>query len=155
MFLDELWQQMQRRKQRRTKSKSNSDHRRPNRQLARPGRLTSGFRPVCSLQDSSVRLLKLADDTTVIFLIYNDDGWDRCRVEEEQLAVFCNLELNALRSGGDLSSTDLNRDAHTDTAVEKAQQRLFFLLPAVASEHQSIQEKFTSWTIKTASQLSP
>ena len=54
----------------------------------------------CTSKDPSVKLLKFADDTTVIGLIRNGDE-SAYRLEVEQLAVWCsynNLELNTLKT---------------------------------------------------------
>ncbi|KAI7806272.1 hypothetical protein IRJ41_003060 [Triplophysa rosa] len=54
----------------------------------------------CTAQDPSVRLLKFADDTTLIGLIQDGDE-SAYRQEAEQLAVWCshnNLELNTLKT---------------------------------------------------------
>ncbi len=54
----------------------------------------------CTSKDPSVKLLKFADDTTVIGLI-KDGDMSACRQEVEQLAVWCslnNLELNTLKT---------------------------------------------------------
>ncbi len=54
----------------------------------------------CTSNDSSVKLLKFADDTTVICLIKDGDE-SAYRQEVEQLAVWCshnNLELNTLET---------------------------------------------------------
>ncbi len=107
----------------------------------------------CTSKDPSVKLLKFADDTTVISLI---------RQEVEQLAGWCslnNLELNTLKTVeiivdfrrnpppipqltimdstvaavesfrflGTTISQDLKWDNHIDSIMKKAQQRLYFL----------------------------
>ncbi len=57
----------------------------------------------CTSKDPSVKLLKFADDTTVIGLIKDGDE-SAYRQEVELLAVWCclnNLELNTLNSGDD------------------------------------------------------
>ncbi len=54
----------------------------------------------CTSKDPSVKLLKFADDTTVIGLIKDGDE-SAYRQEVEQLAVWCslnNLELNTLKT---------------------------------------------------------
>ncbi len=54
----------------------------------------------CTSKDPSVKLLKFADDTTVIGLIQDGDK-SAYRQEVEQLAVWCshnNLELNTLKT---------------------------------------------------------
>ncbi len=53
----------------------------------------------CTSKDPSVKLLKFADDTTLIGLI-QDRGESAYRQEVEQLAVWCslNLELNTLKT---------------------------------------------------------
>ncbi len=59
---------------------------------------------VCTSRDSSVKLLKFADDTTLIGLIQDGDESDYCQVklqEVKELAVWCNLnnlELNLLKT---------------------------------------------------------
>ncbi len=56
----------------------------------------------CTSKDTSVKLLKFADDTTVIGLIKDSDE-SAYRQEVEQLAVWCslNLELNTQNCGDD------------------------------------------------------
>ncbi len=52
----------------------------------------------CTSKDPSVKLLKFADDTTLICLIQDGDESERYRQEIKELAVWCslnNLELNA------------------------------------------------------------
>ncbi len=106
----------------------------------------------CTSKDPSVKLLKFADDTTVIGLIQ----------EAKELAVWCslnNLELNTLKTVemivdfrrkppalppltimnstvtavesfrflGTTISQDLKWDNHIESIVRKAQQRLYFL----------------------------
>ncbi|KAI2661128.1 putative RNA-directed DNA polymerase from transposon BS [Labeo rohita] len=90
-------------------------------QLVRLGKLTSGTRTIstgapqgcvlspllfslytndCTSKDSSVKLLKFADDTTVIGLIQDDDK-SAYRQEAEQLSLWCshnNLELNTFKT---------------------------------------------------------
>ncbi|MCI4375229.1 hypothetical protein PGIGA_G00106870 [Pangasianodon gigas] len=58
------------------------------------------YRNDCTSKDPSVKLLKFADDTTVIGLIQDGDE-SAYRQEVEQLAVWCshnNLELNTLKT---------------------------------------------------------
>ncbi|KAI3375962.1 hypothetical protein L3Q82_016498, partial [Scortum barcoo] len=89
--------------------------------------------------DPNVKLLKFADDTTVIGLIR--DG-ERLRTDGkvEQLAFWCsqnNLELNTLQNCGDDSglqkflgstiSQDLKWESNMDTIRKKAQQTMHFL----------------------------
>ncbi|KAL0147687.1 hypothetical protein M9458_056996 [Cirrhinus mrigala] len=90
-------------------------------QLVRLGKLTSGIRTIstgapqgcvlspllfslytndCTSKDSSVKLLKFADDTTVIDLIRDGDE-SAYRQEVKQLSLWCshnNLELNTLKT---------------------------------------------------------
>ncbi len=80
-------------------------------QLVRLGKLTSQgcvlspllfslYTNDCTSKDPSVKLLKFADDTTVIGLIKDGDE-SAYRQEVEQLAVWCslnNLELNTLKT---------------------------------------------------------
>ncbi|KAL0150388.1 hypothetical protein M9458_054205 [Cirrhinus mrigala] len=90
-------------------------------QLVRLGKLTSGTRTIstraprgcvlspllfslytndCTSKDPSVKLLKFADDTTVIGLIWDGDE-SAYRQEVEQLSLWCshnNLELNTLKT---------------------------------------------------------
>ncbi|KAL0162157.1 hypothetical protein M9458_041553 [Cirrhinus mrigala] len=107
----------------------------------------------CTSKDPSVKLLKFADDTTLIGLI--QDGEESAyRQEVEQLAVWCslnNLELNMLKQRnppalpplsimdstvaavetfkflGSIISRDLKWDTHIDSIAKMAQQRLYFL----------------------------
>ncbi|KAL0151483.1 hypothetical protein M9458_053269 [Cirrhinus mrigala] len=76
----------------------------------------------CTSKDPSVKLLKFADDTTVIGFIRDSDE-SAYRQEVKELAVWCshnNLELNKLKM-------DLKWVTHIDSIVKKAQQRLYFL----------------------------
>ncbi len=123
------------------------------------------FSPHCSspstpttahLKTTSVKLLKFADDTTIIGLIQDGDE-SAYRQEVEQLAVWCSvkkLELNTLKTVetivdfrrnppalmnstvttvesfrflGTTISQDLKWDIYIDSIVRKAQQRLYFL----------------------------
>ncbi len=57
----------------------------------------------CTSKDPSVKLLKFADDTTLICLIQDDDE-SAYRQEVKELAVGCslnNLEINTLKTGDD------------------------------------------------------
>ncbi len=112
----------------------------------------------CTSKDPSVKLLKCADDTTLIGLIQDGDE-SAYRQEVKELAVWCslnNLELNTLKTVeiildfrrnppapppsthhhehgsfrflGTTSSRDLKWDNHIESIVKKAQQRLYFLL---------------------------
>ncbi len=108
----------------------------------------------CTSKDPSVKLLKFADDTTLIGLIQDSDE-SAYRQEVKELAVWCslnNLELNTLKTVemivdsppltimdstvtavesfrflGTTISQDLKWDIHIDSIVRKAQQRLYFL----------------------------
>ncbi|KAK0148957.1 putative RNA-directed DNA polymerase from transposon BS [Merluccius polli] len=106
----------------------------------------------CTSGDPSVRLLKFADNTTVIGLIRDGDE-SAYRREVEQLALWCgqnNLELNKLKTVEMtvdfrrspptlppltiLNSTvccgnlqDLKWSPNIDTVIKKAQQRMYFL----------------------------
>ncbi len=105
----------------------------------------------CTTKDPSVKLLKFADDTTLISLIQDGDE-SAYRQEVKELAVWCslnNLELNTLKtvemiveiSGepphspscaapqflGTTISHDLKWDSHIESIVKNAQQRLYFL----------------------------
>jgi len=54
----------------------------------------------CTAKDPSVKLLKIADDTTVICLIHNGNE-SAYRLEVDQLTVLCShnfLELNMLKT---------------------------------------------------------
>ncbi len=111
----------------------------------------------CTSKDPSVKLLKFADDTTLI----QDDDESAYRLEVKELAVWCslNLELNTLKTVemivdfrrnppalppltimnstgtavesfkflGITISQELKWDNHIESIVKKAQQRLFFL----------------------------
>ncbi|KAK3537446.1 hypothetical protein QTP70_010415 [Hemibagrus guttatus] len=112
----------------------------------------------CTSTDPSVKLLKFADNTTVIGLIQDSDE-SAYRQEIEQLAAWCslnNLELNTLKTVemivdfrrntpltimnstvptvesfrflGTTISQDLKWDNHIDSIIKKVQQRLYFLL---------------------------
>ncbi len=116
--------------------------------------LFSQYTNDCTSKDPSVKLLKFADDTTLVGLIQSSD-------EVKELAVWCslnNLELNTLkivemivefrsntpalspltivnstvtsvesfRFLGTIISQDLKWDNHVDSIVKKAQQRLYF-----------------------------
>ncbi len=66
-------------------------------QLVRLGKFSSND---CTSKDPSVKLLKFADDTTVIGLIQDGDE-SAYRQEVKELAVWCslnNLELNTLKT---------------------------------------------------------
>ncbi len=97
------------------------DHQLPDRQAARLGKFSSSTRTIsnwsssglCSLptafsctrmnwasKDPSIKLLKFADDNTLIGLIQDSDK-SAYRLEVEQLAVWCNLnnlELKTLKT---------------------------------------------------------
>ncbi len=106
----------------------------------------------CTSKDPSVKLLKFADDTTLIGLIQDGDE-SAYRQEAKELAVWCslnNMELNTLKTVemimdfrrtpqlsvtavesfrflGTTISQDLKWDTHIDSIVKKAQQRMYFL----------------------------
>ncbi len=111
----------------------------------------------CTSKDPSVKLLKFADDTTLIGLIQDSDE-STYRQEVKELAVWCslnNLELDTLKTVemivdfrrnppalppltimnstvtfrflGTTISQDLKWDNHIDPIVRKAQQWLYFL----------------------------
>ncbi len=111
----------------------------------------------CTSKDPSVKLLKFADDTTVIGLIQDGDE-SAYRQEVEQLAVWCshnNLELNMLKTvemivdfrrnppallpliimdstvaaveSFKFLGTTISQDLKWDTHIDSAQQRLYFL----------------------------
>ncbi len=102
----------------------------------------------CTSKDPSVKLLKFADDTTLIGLIQDGDE-SAYRQEVKELAVWCslhNLELNMLKTVEmfvDFRRTpppatsfrflvatisqDLKWDNHIDSIVKKAQQRMYLL----------------------------
>ncbi|KAL0148144.1 hypothetical protein M9458_056546 [Cirrhinus mrigala] len=101
----------------------------------------------CTSKDPSVKLLKFADDTTVIGLIKDGDE-SAYRQEVDQLAV-CGDDhrlqeeppalppltimdstvatVESFRFLGTNISQDLKWDNHIDSIVKKAQQRLYFL----------------------------
>ncbi|KAL0169001.1 hypothetical protein M9458_037223, partial [Cirrhinus mrigala] len=110
----------------------------------------------CTSKDPSVKLLKFADDTTLIGLI--QDGEESAyRQEVEQLAVWCSLNnlktvemiidfrrnppalpplsimdstvaaVKTFKFLGSIISRDLKWDTHIDSIAKKAQQRLYFL----------------------------
>ncbi|KAL0149701.1 hypothetical protein M9458_054984, partial [Cirrhinus mrigala] len=82
----------------------------------------------CTSKDPSVKLLKFADDTTLISLI-NDGEESAYRQEVKELAVWCshnNLELNKLKTVETFSG-NIQWDNYIDLIVTKAQQRLYFL----------------------------
>ncbi len=114
----------------------------------------------CTSKDPSVKILKFADDTTLIGLIQDSDDESAYRREVKELAVWCslnNLELNTIKTVeiivdfrrntllspthhystvtavesfrflGTTISQDLKWDNHIESAVKKAQQRLYFL----------------------------
>ncbi len=114
----------------------------------------------CTSKDPSVKLLKFADDTTLIGLIQDGDE-SAYRQEVKELAVWCslnNLELNTLKTVemimdfrrnppalppltimnstfrflGTTISQDLKWDNHIYSIVKKAQQ--MFVLPLPAEE---------------------
>ena len=111
----------------------------------------------CTSRDPSVKLLKFADDTTIIGLIRDGDE-SSYRQEVEQLALWCgqnNLELNTLKTVemtvdtlrkppitilnnpvsavetfrflGSTISQDLKWAPNIDSIVKKAQHRMYFL----------------------------
>ncbi len=107
----------------------------------------------CTSKDPSVKLLKFADDTTLIGLIQDGDE-SAYRQEVKELAVWCSLnnpELNTLKTVEMIvdfrrnppalphspswtalwlqwsHSTVMQWDNHIDSIVRKAQQRLYFL----------------------------
>ncbi|KAL0164970.1 hypothetical protein M9458_040723, partial [Cirrhinus mrigala] len=114
--------------------------------------LFSPYTNDCTSKDPSVKLLKFADDTTVIGLIRDGDE-SAYRQEVKELAVWCshnNLELNKLKTvemivdfrrnplhflthhhgqhcGYSGEIQDLKWVTHIDSIVKKAQQRLYFL----------------------------
>ncbi len=86
-----------------------------------------------------VKLLKFADDTTVISLIQDSDE-SAYRQEVEQLAVWCHAQNCRDDSGlqetpptlpfrflETIISQELKWDTHIDSIMKKAQQRLYFL----------------------------
>ncbi|KAI3352705.1 hypothetical protein L3Q82_020170, partial [Scortum barcoo] len=80
----------------------------------------------CTSGDPNVKLLKFADDTTVIGLIRDGDE-SAYRREVEQLALWCghnNLQLNTLKT---VEMTDLKWESNIDAIRKKAQQRMYFL----------------------------
>ncbi len=112
----------------------------------------------CTSKDPSVKLLKFADDTTVIGLIKDGDE-SAYRQEVEQLAVWCslnNLELNTLKTvemivdfrrnppalppltimnsncdcSGTTISQDLKWDNHIDSIAKKGPAEAVFPPPA-------------------------
>ncbi len=86
----------------------------------------------CTINDPSVKLLKFADDTTVIGLIQAGDE-SAYRQEVKELAVWCsynNLKLNTLqkfRFLGTIISQGLKWDTYIVSIAKKARQRLYFL----------------------------
>ena len=101
----------------------------------------------CTYKDPSVKLLKFADDTTLIGLIQDSDKF-AYRQEVKELAVWCshnNLEFNMLKTVpitimdstvmtvesfrflDTTISQDLMWDNHIVPIVKKAQQKLYFL----------------------------
>ncbi|KAK3512206.1 hypothetical protein QTP70_000469 [Hemibagrus guttatus] len=75
----------------------------------------------CTSTDPSVKLLKFADDTTVIGLIQDGDE-SAYRQEIEQLAAWCslnNLELNTLKNSGDDSGLQEEHPCTPPTARHK------------------------------------
>ncbi len=111
----------------------------------------------CTSKEPSVKLLKFADDTTMIGLIQNGDE-SAFRQEVKELAVWCSLnnlvktvemivdfrrnpptispltimkstvtKVESFRFLGSTISQDLQCNIHIDSIVKKAQQRLYFL----------------------------
>ncbi|KAK3569832.1 hypothetical protein QTP86_005862 [Hemibagrus guttatus] len=89
----------------------------------------------CTSTDPSIKLLKFADDTTVIGLIQDGDE-SAYRQEIEQLAAWCsrnNLELNTLKTVEMIVDFRRNTPAlppltiMNNATIKKAQQRLYFL----------------------------
>ncbi len=92
----------------------------------------------CTSKDPSVKLLKFADDTTVIGLIKDGNESSYCGddsgLQEEPPAhpplTIIDSTVTAVESFRFLGTTiseDLKRDNHIDSIVKKAQQRLYFL----------------------------
>ncbi len=102
----------------------------------------------CTSKDPSIKLLKIADNTTLIGLIHDGDE-SAYRQEVKELAVWCslnNLELNTLKTVdirrtptimnstvtavesfrflGTTISQDLKWDTHIDSIVKKALRQL-------------------------------
>ncbi|KAL0152483.1 hypothetical protein M9458_052206, partial [Cirrhinus mrigala] len=80
----------------------------------------------CTSKDPSVKLLKFADDTTVIGLIQDGDE-SAYRQEVKELTVCTVMTVETFRFLGNTISQDLKWDIHIDAIVKRAQQRLFFL----------------------------
>ncbi|KAL0154227.1 hypothetical protein M9458_050481, partial [Cirrhinus mrigala] len=84
----------------------------------------------CTSKDPSVKLLKFADDTTLIGLI--QDGEESAyRQEVKELAV-CIMDstvatVETFKFLGSVISQDLKWVTHINSIVKKAQQRLYFL----------------------------